>query len=156
LRNGGGRTWPAGSDDSLVDLVGGPKGRRAAAAVGGEAERRERRKRGSGWARAPHLSGCVAPVASAPHMLVWRPWHRRHTSSLAKRLSPRGIVSQYVLGDYKCMCGAVGRGATHAATSDGRTSSAARGPRRLGQWRRQEGSHMGMCGARGRGATQKG
>ncbi|KAK1693662.1 hypothetical protein QYE76_010359 [Lolium multiflorum] len=79
--------------------------------------------------------GSAAPVESAPH------------------IEPRKTAKSQ-RGDYKCMCGAVGSGATHAATSDGRTSSASMAPRRLGVWRRQEGSHMGMCGAR-RGATQK-
>jgi hypothetical protein len=45
------------------------------------------------------------------------------------------------------MCGAVGSGATHAATSDGRTISASRVPRQLGGWRRQKGRHISMCGA---------
>ncbi|KAK1608265.1 hypothetical protein QYE76_031938 [Lolium multiflorum] len=85
----------------------------------------------------------VAPVASAPHI------------EPRKTAKSQRIVSQYVLGNFKCMCGAVGRGATHAATSDGRTSSAAGG--HVG-WEVAPagGSHMGMCGARGRGATQKG
>jgi hypothetical protein len=146
LRNGWGRDWPVRSDEFVPDLLGerGREEEEPPAALGERGrEEKKQRRRWSGWARAraPHLSGCVAPVASAPHRQVWRPWGRRHTSSLAKRLSPRGFVSQYVWAIPSACVAPLG-GAPHML------------PRRMGAPAQRRGGHVGwVSGAGRRGAT---
>jgi hypothetical protein len=63
---------------------------------------------------------CVAPMSWAPHCGA-RGIGTTQTVS-PKRLSPRRFVLQYVLANYKYMCGADGSRATHPATSDRRTA----------------------------------